>query len=93
MESVDIWGKLAEQGILALMMGVGIIYFYRENIALKLEIKTKTSEIKEMAENSFRIITLVEHKLIKDDKLNETIPDIYRLVQETLDLIKKHLGI
>jgi hypothetical protein len=93
MEAIDIWSSLAKQGVLALMMGIAVYYFYDENKALKLEIKTKSDEIRLMAENSFRIITLVEDKINTDDKLTSTIPDIYRVVKESLELIKKHLGI
>jgi len=92
MESI-IWGKIAEHGLLAIMAAAAIFYFYKENTRLKAELKEQAGEIKTILKDAVKIITMAESKLSKDDKTNEHIPEINRIVKEILELVKKHIGL
>lgn len=82
MGSMDIWAKLAEHGIVVVLMGAGIYYLYKQNDKLQLKLDTYETNYRGMAEKTLKVITLTDDRLSKKDESNEKINDIHRIVGE-----------
>ena len=90
MEELDIISKLID---VAPVVGVLGYWVYSEKVSnkkLKQDVQQYAADYKQMAENAIKIITLADDKLSKDQKSDEKVRDIHRMVSEVLEIIKGH---
>ena len=96
METLDILQKLSEYGLSFLLLGVAVWYFTKQIGKKELEINQLQTDLKDyskdyrsLADQSLKVLVLVDDKLKTDITGNETIKDIHRMVGEILEQTKK----
>lgn len=72
------------------VLGYWVISLRKENTELKTDVKSAIKDYKEMSANMIKIITLVDHNLQKQEKDNDLVKDIHRMVHEITEIIKKN---
>lgn len=95
MEAINIWSELLKMGVVFVLMGLAVLYLHNQTKAKEKKIESLEDELKDyskdynsLANNSLKVLTLVDDKLKSDNQGNEINKDIHRIVLEILELEK-----
>lgn len=96
MESVEIFQELAKLGMVFVLMGIAVLYMKNQKDKadkkvddLEKELKDYSKDYRDLANNSLKVLTLVDDKLKSDILNNDHVREIHRMVSEILEIEKK----